>query len=237
MQCVVLAGGLGTRMRPATARVPKAMLAVAGRPFCDWQLEWLAGQGVTDVVLSTGHLGSQLREHVGDGRRFGLGVRYAEEGERLRGTGGALRLASDLGLLADDFFVLYGDSYLSVDLGAVARAHAAAPEPALMTVYDNAGRLDASNAVVAGDRVVRYQKGLADPPAGMHFIDYGLGVLARRLVDELIPAGALADLATVYGTLAGRGQLAAYVVTERFYEVGSAAGLADLEAHLAGRDG
>ena len=234
MQCLILAGGLGTRMRPATERVPKALLPVAGRPFADWQLRWLERQGVTDVVLSTGHLGSMVRDFVGDGRRWGLAVAYAEEGDQLRGTGGAVRLASELGLLGERFFVLYGDSYLPIDFPAVERAFTAAGRPALMTVYDNSGRFDESNAVLEGGRVVRYEKGLAEPPPEMHYIDYGLSVLERRVVDELVPAGSVADLAAVYGTLAARGQMAAAVVTERFYEVGSTEGLADLEAHLSG---
>ncbi len=234
MQCLILAGGLGTRMRPATERVPKALLPVAGHPFADWQLRWLERQGVTEVVLSTGHLGSMVRDFVGDGRRWGLTVAYAEEGDRLRGTGGAVRLASALGLLDERFFVLYGDSYLPIDFSAVEQSFVAAGLPALMTVYDNSGRFDKSNAVLEGSRVVRYEKGLAEPPPEMHYIDYGLSVLERRVVDELVPAGSVADLATVYGALAARGPMAAAVVTERFYEVGSTGGLADLEAHLSG---
>ena len=214
--------------------VPKALLPVAGHPFADWQLRWLERQGVTEVVLSTGHLGSMVRDFVGDGRRWGLTVAYAEEGDRLRGTGGAVRLASALGLLDERFFVLYGDSYLPIDFSAVEQSFVAAGLPALMTVYDNSGRFDKSNAVLEGSRVVRYEKGLAEPPPEMHYIDYGLSVLERRVVDELVPAGSVADLATVYGTLAARGQMAAAVVTERFYEVGSTGGLADLEAHLSG---
>jgi NDP-sugar pyrophosphorylase family protein len=219
-------------MRPATAQVPKALLPVAGRPFADWQLAWLAGQGVTDVVLSTGHLGPMLRQFVGDGARWGLTVAYAEEGDQLRGTGGAVRLASDLGLLEDRFFVLYGDSYLTVDIGVVERAFVESGRPALMTVYDNAGRFDQSNVALDGARVARYEKGLAHPPPEMHYIDYGLSALERRVIDKLVPPGAVADLAEVYGSLVRRDQMAALVVTERFYEVGSADGLADLEAHL-----
>ena len=69
---VILAGGLGTRMRRFTATMPKALVPVAGRPFVEWQLEWLAANGATDILLCVGYLGSMLTGHVGDGRRFGV---------------------------------------------------------------------------------------------------------------------------------------------------------------------
>ncbi len=102
MQCVVLAGGLGTRMRPFTEVLPKALVPVAGRPFVEHQLRRLADEGVRDVILSIGYRGDVLRSHVGGGARWGLSVRYVDEGEDLRGTGGALRLALDEGVLADE---------------------------------------------------------------------------------------------------------------------------------------
>ena len=113
MQAVVLAGGLATRMRPKTLTVAKAMLEVAGRPFVDWLLEKLAADGYEDVLLCIAHLGEQIEEHVGDGSRFGLRVRYSNEGKELLGTLGALRHA--LPLLEPAFLVTYGDSYLPFD--------------------------------------------------------------------------------------------------------------------------
>src|SRR4029077_4747165 len=115
VQCVILAGGLATRMRPLTERIPKSLIPAGGRPFVDHQLEHLAAHGVTEAVLSIGHHGGALRAHVGDGARFGLGVRYVDEGSELRGTAGALRLALDEGVLEETFLVTYGDSFLPVD--------------------------------------------------------------------------------------------------------------------------
>ena len=115
---VVLAGGLGTRMRDAAPGLPKALVPVLGEPFAFHQLRLLASQGVREVVYVIGHLGSQIRAAVGDGDAFGLGVSYVDEGESLRGTGGALRFAHDRGTLPDVFGVLYGDSYLPIDLDA-----------------------------------------------------------------------------------------------------------------------
>lgn len=233
MQCVVLAGGLATRMRPSTVTTPKWLLPVAGRPFADWQLRWLAAQGVDRVVAAIGHLGDQIREEVGDGARFGLHVDYSAEGPELLGTGGALRLAAERGLLDPGFLVLYGDSYLSVDVRAVWDAFHTADCAALMTVYENRGSFDASNVELRAGRVVRYTKRPREgEAAALRHIDYGLSVVDRAVID-LLPLHQVVDLADVFEALAADGRLAGFEVADRFYEIGSPAGLRDLERHLA----
>src|SRR6267378_5412193 len=104
-----------------------------------WQLEHLAAQGIERVTYSIGYRGDLLREHVGDGSRFGLRVSWVDEGKRLLGTGGAIRLALDEGALDEAFFVLYGDSYLPVSMSDVERAWRQSGQPALMTVLRNEG--------------------------------------------------------------------------------------------------
>jgi NDP-sugar pyrophosphorylase family protein len=237
MQCVILAGGLGTRMWPETRTIPKTLLPIAGTPFATWQLSWLARSGIDSVVYCVGHLGEQIRDHVGDGGSWGLSVRYVDEGDDLRGTAGALRLAYDEGALEGDFLVLYGDSWLQVDPAGVLRAARDRREPALMTVFRNDGRWDGSNVVLDGTRVARYAKGLTPPPPEMRWIDYGLLAFRREVVGERVPPGTPADLAPVCGTLAGDGLLAGFEVTERFYEIGSVAGRDELEALFTARSG
>jgi MurNAc alpha-1-phosphate uridylyltransferase len=232
-QVAILAGGRATRMGELAAERPKFLLEVAGRPFADHQLTWLAASGVDRVVLCVGHLGEQIRDFVGDGSPWGIDVAYVDDGPALLGTGGALRRALDEGGLADAFAVLYGDSYLKVDIGAVWRGFEARRPPALMCTYRNRGRWDASNARVDDGWVVRYEKGLSDPAAaGMEEIDYGLSIFDRDEVVPTIPAGREVDLADVYTRLAADGRLAAHQVNERFYEIGSPEGLAELDAAL-----
>ena len=139
MQCVILAGGIGTRMWPETRTVPKTLLPVHGKPFAAWQLSWLANSGIRSVVYSIGYLGDDVRAYVGDGSAWGVSVVYVDEGEHLRGTAGALRLALDSGVLEGDFLVLYGDSWLQVDPGEVLHSLRGRVEPALMTVHRNEG--------------------------------------------------------------------------------------------------
>lgn len=237
LQAAVLAGGLGTRMWPRTERVPKLLLQVAGRPFGELLLERLAACGVIDVVLCIGHMGGLVRDAIGDGSALGARVVYSDEGDRRLGTAGALRLA--LPLLAPRFLVTYGDSYLPFDYAAPLRDLAAHPGArGTMAVYRNADHLDASNAVVSGDLVVRYEKrALTDPrPPGMDHIDYGATALDRDVVARLPEATPL-DLAAVQRDLAAAGELRALIAAERFHEIGSERGLRDLEAHLAAQRG
>lgn len=236
MQTIVLAGGLGTRLRPSTEKVPKALIEVAGRPFLDHQLEWLARCGVGDVVLSTGYRGEMIREFVGDGHGWGLRVVHVDEGDDLRGTAGALRLIADRGELRDRFMVTYGDSYLPIDFGMVWNHFLSRSEPALMTVYENGERWDSSNACFDGENVTRYEKGAPVPkPPGMHYIDYGLSAFRKTVILEEVPPGAKADLAGLLHRLSVRGDLAGYEVTQRFYEIGSPQGIRDLEEFLRSR--
>lgn len=224
----ILAGGLATRMRPTTDTIPKALLPVAGEPFIAHQLRLLRRAGLGRVVLCVGHLGDRIQQYVGGGDAFDLRVTYSRETGKLLGTGGALRLA--LPMLGTAFFVLYGDSYLDIDYEAVQRAFEASDAPALMTVYRNEGRWDASNVLFDGTRVVRYDK--RRPSPDMRYIDYGLGVLSAPALRE--PAEDAFDLADVYRRLAADGRLIGYEAPRRFYEIGTPAGLAETEAFISG---
>jgi NDP-sugar pyrophosphorylase family protein len=230
MQCVILAGGLATRMWPETKTVPKTLLPIAGTPFATWQLSWLARSGIDSVVYCVGHLGQLIRDHVGDGSPWDLSVRYVDEGDHLRGTAGALRLAYDTGALDEDFLVLYGDSWLQIEPAGVLRAARECREPALMTVFRNDGRWDGSNVILEGGRIARYAKGLTAPPAEMRWIDYGLLAFRRGVIGERVPADGPQDLAPLCAALADEGLLAGLEVDRRFYEIGSVAGRDELEA-------
>jgi len=229
-QAVILAGGLATRMRPRTLTVPKILLEVAGRPFVDWQLEILAKCKYQRVLFCVAHLASAVREYVGDGARYGLSVAYADDGEKLLGTGGALRAAA--AELEDTFLVTYGDSYLPFDYAAPLAALRAHDDcDGVMSVFKNDRQWDASNVKTDGTWILAYEKGTADP--AFDHIDYGAIALRRTAVLEL-PAGAPSGLDELQARLAARRRLRAYVARERFYEIGSPDGLAALELRLQG---
>lgn len=223
----ILAGGLATRLRPITETVPKSIVEVAGRPFAEHQAELLQRQGINQAVWLVGYRAEQIEAVLGDGSRWDLRFEYVHDGPVLLGTGGAVRRA--LPLLGQTFFVMYGDSYLECDFAAVAAAFHAAGCLGLMTVFRNDGRFDASNVELRDGRIVAYDKTARSP--AMRHIDYGLGVLDTRAFAPYLDGEAL-DLARVYQDLLAHDQLAAFEVPDRFYEIGSPAGLADTEAYL-----
>jgi NDP-sugar pyrophosphorylase family protein len=220
----ILAGGLAMRLRPITERIPKALVSVAGEPFLAHQLRLLHARGLRRVVLCVGYLGEMIERDFGNGSAFDMEVRYSFDGPKLLGTGGALRQA--LPLLGEEFFVLYGDSYLPIDYAAVLTNFHASGQPGLMTVFRNDDAWDTSNVHFANGCIVRYDKRERTPE--MRHIDYGLG-LFRASVFAARPEGEAFDLADVQRELVAKNALAGHEVFERFYEVGSHAGLAELE--------
>jgi NDP-sugar pyrophosphorylase family protein len=224
----ILGGGLATRLRPATKTLPKALLPVAGRPFVEHQLALLRNQGCRRAVLCVGYLGETIRHHLGDGARWGVALEYSYDGPVLLGTGGALRRA--LPLLGEEFFVLYGDTYLPCDFRAVEAAFRASRLPALMTVLRNEGRWDRSNVSFAEGRVLHYDK--RSPASDALYIDYGLSVLRPEVLSGRDDGEAF-DLGEVFADLARRRLLAGFEVHERFYEIGSPEGLAEAEPYLS----
>jgi N-acetyl-alpha-D-muramate 1-phosphate uridylyltransferase len=224
----LLAGGLATRLHPLTEKMPKALIEVAGEPFIAHQLRLLRREGIHRVVLCLGFLGEMVRDVLKDGSAYGVALGYSFDGDKLLGTGGALKQA--LPQLGEHFFVLYGDSYLDIAYAPVYAAFRASGVPALMTVFRNEGRWDTSNVLFDGTHVVRYDK--RNPSEDMGYIDYGLGLFKRKAIADW-PEQAF-DLAEVYAKLAEQGKLAGYEVSRRFYEIGTRNGLAETDAYLRG---
>src|SRR5437763_621059 len=189
----ILAGGLATRLRPITETIPKALVEIAGEPFLGHQLRLLSRGGINRAVLCLGYLGEQVRDYAGDGSAFGLHIDYSFDGPELLGTAGAIRRAAPL--LGEAFFVIYGDSYLPCDYGAVCNAFLVSGKPGLMTVFLKDGQSDNSNVEYADGRILAYDKANRTPR--MRHIDYGLGVFRRAAFDK-VPEGIAYDLATLY---------------------------------------
>lgn len=223
----ILAGGLATRLRPVTEKIPKSLVPVARKPFLARQLELLHSRGIRRAVLCVGHLGEMIQRDFGS-EACGVKLDYTFDGPKLLGTGGAIQRA--LPLLGPEFFVLYGDSYLPIDYRPVADFFQRSGKLGCMTVYRNEGRYDTSNVVFADNEIKIYDKKHRVPE--MRHIDYGLSVFQAAAFNDF-PADQPFDLADVMGRLVRAGQLAGFEVHERFYEIGSPAGLAELESFFA----
>jgi NDP-sugar pyrophosphorylase family protein len=225
---VILAGGLATRLRPITETIPKALVEVAGLPFLEHQIDLLKRNAIAEVILCVGYLGEMIEQRYGDGKALGIRIAYSFDGPKLLGTGGAIKRA--LALLPDAFFVLYGDSYLPVDYRAVATAFREAGKPALMTVYANADAWDTSNVWFEQGHIRLYSKREKLPE--MRYIDYGLMICSTQIFDNS-RSDAPFDLADTLENLSQKGELAGYEVDQRFYEIGSPGGLAELNQWLS----
>jgi NDP-sugar pyrophosphorylase family protein len=219
----ILAGGLATRLRPITEKIPKSLVPVAGKPFLTHQLELLRSRGIRHAVLCVGYLGEMIERDYGR-EAFGIKLDYSFDGPKLLGTGGAIKRA--LPKLGPEFFVLYGDSYLPIAYRPVAEFFQRSGKLGCMTVYHNEGRYDTSNVVFVEGEIKVYDKKARLPE--MRHIDYGLSLFKAEAFDSY-SAEQPFDLAEVMGKLVREKQLAGYEVKERFYEIGSPVGLQELE--------
>jgi N-acetyl-alpha-D-muramate 1-phosphate uridylyltransferase len=231
LMVAILAGGQATRLRPITESIPKSLVELNGEPFVVHQLRLLRENGIRRVVLCVGHLAEMIQQAIGDGAALGLQVDYSFDGPGLLGTAGAIKNA--LPRLGVSFFVMYGDSYLLCDYAAITRSFESANALGMMTVFCNEGKWDTSNVEFDGKNILEYSK--TARTSRMRYIDYGLGVFRAEAFRDL-PAGKPYDLAGLYTDLLQHNQLSAFEVRERFYEIGSPAGLRETAEFLATRE-
>ena len=219
MQAVILAGGLGTRLRPLTKTVPKPMVPIGDKPYLEYQLRLLRRQSICDIVLLTGYLGEQIEEYFSDGRELGLHIRYSRETSPL-GTGGALRQANQL--LSETFLVIYGDSYLPIMYGDVLQMLQTSPAEGVVTVYDNrADDTGVTNniALDASGMVAKYDK--SDSGASdLEYVEAGVLALRRSVVEQM-PEGNVSLEQEVFPKLIADGRLLGCVTQQRFYDIGT----------------
>jgi NDP-sugar pyrophosphorylase family protein len=227
MQTAILAGGLATRLGIIAKNQPKSLVPIKGKVFLEYQLEFLAHGGVSDIVLCLGHLGEMIPRHLGDGQNYGVHIKYSFE-EKPLGTAGALKKAE--ALLEDTFFTLYGDSYLSLDFHQVFSMLKSANKLGVMTVYKNRDRYDRSNTAIKGNLVSRYSKNCRTPD--MVYIDYGVNALKKEVL-KMVPKDRFYSLENLYMQLIEKKELLAFEVKERFYEVGSLRGLKEFEQYVS----
>mgnify|MGYP001058701250 CR=1 FL=1 len=219
MQAVILAGGLGTRLRPLTEQIPKVMVPVNGKPFLLHLLKLLKSQGINDVILCIGYLGKLIQDFFRNGEGLDIRIRYSEEKESLLGTGGALKQARSL--LHDHFFVINGDTYLPVDYSEVERAFIKRGKKALMVVYDNQEDTGVRNNVELDSdlMVTGYDKRSSAP--SLRYVEAGVSALRREALDLIEEDRSISLERGLYPTLIQQRELAAYVTRQRFYDIGT----------------
>ncbi|GHV89646.1 nucleotidyltransferase [Spirochaetia bacterium] len=215
-------------MRPVTEKIPKSMIDINGKPFIHHQLTLLKNKGISHIIICIGYLGEKIIECVGDGRAYGIKVEYSKDGDKLLGTGGAIKNIGNI--LPEKFFILYGDSYLDINYREIEENFLKSNKKGLMTVYKNEDKYDTSNVLFQDNKLKKYSK--TNKIAEMNYIDYGLGILERSIFSPY-QDGAIFDLAEIYEKLSDEEQLLGYEVFKRFYEIGSPDGLQDLRKILS----
>lgn len=219
MQATILAGGLGTRLKPITQRIPKVMLSINGKPFLLYLLEHLRRQGITEIILCIGYLGEQVRNFLQDGESFGLKIRYSQEEEKLLGTGGALRQAQNL--LDEYFLVINGDTYLPINYGDLEKSFLRCGKKALAVVYDNNEKTGVKNNVELDKElmIIRHDKERDD--SGLKYVDAGVLVLKREALNFIGEECPISLEKGLYPTLIQQNELKAYITEQRFYDIGN----------------
>jgi NDP-sugar pyrophosphorylase family protein len=184
MQAVILAGGLGTRLGKLTRAMPKVMIPFHGRPFLYYVIKLLESQGIKDIVICAGYLGEQVGDFFGDGHEMGVNIKYSEEGEKLLGTGGALRRARDM--LDSYFLVLNGDTYLPIDYHEVEEGYLQLGRKALMAVYNNEVDTGVRNNIALDNdkMVVRYDREGVSPE--LNYVEAGAVILHKEVLDFVL---------------------------------------------------
>ena len=213
------------RLGDLTRDEPKSMVKIWGKPFLEYQLEWLRRAGIKNIVLCIGHMGEQIERFFGNGMKYGVNIRYSLE-DNLLGTAGALKKAE--ALFDDVFFTMYGDTYLFLNFSHVMAFYESRNKLALMTVYKNYDRYDRSNTVIADNLVKRYSK--KEKTEDMVYIDYGVNIFRKEAL-KMVPEEQFYALEELVPRLIEQDELLAFEVKERFYEIGSPQGLKDFERY------
>lgn len=213
---VVLAGGLGTRLRPVLGALPKALAPVAGKPFLAYQLQWLKRRGVRRIVLCTGYQHQLIQDYLGDGDALGLSIRYSVE-DRPLGTAGALRKASDE--IGGTFLVLNGDTYLDIDLEEMLSCHQDAGTVATLALMrvNLAGRYGAVRLDERG-KVLHFGE---KQHSGASLVNAGLYVCEPSLLEYIPERDPLSLEQDVFPVLASQGRLQGHVVEGYVRDIGT----------------
>lgn len=232
IKAVILAGGLGTRLRPYTLFVPKPLLPVGNRPIIELIVEWLRANGITEIVIATGYLGTMIEDRLLDGSSLGVSIEYATSDKPL-GIAGQLRRAAPF--LPSRFVCLYGDAILDFDLRKLIAFHRSR-KGALLTMALMKETITSRYGVIDTDtegRITRWR----EKPVIENDINVGCYVMEKRYLDY-IPGDSVYGMKEAFEkAMARREPLYGLKVEGEFYDIGDRAAYRAADAHFSERDG
>jgi len=230
MQMVILCGGLATRLGDLAKDTPKSMIRIQGKPFLEYQIEKLKKHSIKDIVLCVGHLSEKIEEYFGDGGRFGVQLQYSYDRDRPLGPIGALKNAETA--LDEIFFIMYGDSYVSINFQKIYSYFINYDKLALMVVYKNADKYDKSNLIIKENHVVHY--GQEKKTSDKIYIDYGTSLLRKKTL-QYIPLNTFYSTGSFFSSLIEKNQLLAFEEKRRFYHIGTPDALEEFKNYIRSR--
>jgi NDP-sugar pyrophosphorylase family protein len=217
MQAVILAAGLGTRLRPITDTIPKSMVPVKGKPFLEYQINLLKKNNINNIVICIAYLGEKIEDYFGDGKKFGVSIVYAKEKSGPNGTGAALKNAEYF--LEKEFLLLNGDTFLDIDYQSLVLAFKKSQKTGMTVVFKNQPKIAKNNMEVGEDfEILNYNKA-AEGRA--NYVDAGVHAFKKNIVD-FIPHAKFCSLEEeILPILIAKKQLVAYPVASRYYDIGT----------------
>lgn len=227
MQIVIFCGGLATRLKNLAKNKPKSMIDINGKPFLEYQINNVKKYDIKDIVLCVGHLSEQIIDYFGNGEKFNVNIKYSHDDEKPLGPIGALKKAEPL--LKEDFFIMYGDSYLSVDFKDVYNFYKKYDKSACMVVYKNQDKYDKSNLIIKDNLVLGY--GDKERTKDMVYIDYGTSLLSKKTLDNL-KEDIFYSTGDFFSKLIKNHDLLVYEVKTRFYHIGNPEALEELRKYI-----
>lgn len=227
MQALILAGGMGTRLRPVTYHIPKPMVPIHGKPFLWHQLMLLRENGFKDILLLVGYLGHVIEEYFRDGCDIGMKIRYSYEDAPL-GTAGAIKNADKV--ITGDFLLLNGDTFLPIDYVAMSAFFLRCGKIGLIAVSSDSSQINTYNMKITESAVVAsYDKKNA---VGMNCKDAGAGFYKRSVLELIDKYNASSFEEDIYPRLISESGLAAYKTDTKIYDIGTQQGLKAISERL-----
>lgn len=222
LSCIILAGGLGTRMQHVSGSLPKALIPIGEKPFIHWQLSWLKILGISRVRLALQYRSEQIEAYLNSSNGDYPALDFAYDGDQLLGTGGALLQASQE--FTDDFLVTYGDSFLIIDANALFQKHQKDNSKLTISYFENNNVGDRSNIYFDGPKLI-YDK--HSEIKNMKYIDFGMLALNRYFLNNSGYTKHF-DLSEFMSSSSKKGLANGFEVKFPFFEIGSPDGLNNL---------
>ena len=217
IQVAILAGGYGTRLKEITQTTPKPMVLVYNKPFLEYIVDWIKKYELSRFLLMVGHLGNKIEEYFEDGKKWGMDIRYSYESPPM-GTAGALKKAENL--LEDRFFLINGDTFLPFDYRLFIKKFIEENSKAVVAAYDNQEKVAPNNLSFSSNCIITHY-GENSPNHTLTHVDAGVYGFKKEIIKE-VPENQVACLSKeIYPKLIANGQLRAYPITQRYYDMGT----------------